>query len=51
MQFNQDIQSAYLITYQTKAAERIFEAEEIINTVTAGKESKQGKQKELTSKS
>lgn len=44
MQFNQDIQSAYLITYQTKATERIFEAEEIINTVTAGKESKQGKQ-------
>lgn len=45
LQFNQDIQSAYLITYQTKAAERIFEAEEIINTVTAGKESKQGKQR------
>lgn len=44
LQFNQDIQSAYLITYQTKATERIFEAEEIINTVTAGKESKQGKQ-------
>lgn len=45
LQFNQDIQSAYLITYQTKATERIFEAEEIINTVTAGKESKQGKQR------
>lgn len=45
MQFNQDIQSAYLITYQTKATERVFEAEEIINTVTAGKESKQGKQR------
>ncbi|MEK5296329.1 SpaA isopeptide-forming pilin-related protein [Bacillus sp. FSL R5-0659] len=45
LQFNQDIQSAYLITYQTKATERVFEAEEIINTVTAGKESKQGKQR------
>ncbi|KPN12685.1 adhesin [Bacillus australimaris] len=45
LQFNQDIQSAYLITYQTKATERIFEAEEIINTVTAGKESKQAKQR------
>lgn len=45
LQFNQDIQSAYLINYQTKATERIFESEEIINTVTAGKESKQGKQR------
>ncbi|QAR53403.1 adhesin [Bacillus aerophilus] len=45
LQFNQDIQSAYLITYQTKATERIFEAEDIINTVTAGKESEQGKQR------
>ncbi|WP_394722462.1 SpaA isopeptide-forming pilin-related protein [Bacillus safensis] len=45
LQFNQDIQSAYLITYQTKATERVFEAEEIINTVTAGKESKQVKQR------
>ncbi|WP_433917158.1 SpaA isopeptide-forming pilin-related protein [Bacillus altitudinis] len=45
LQFNQEIQSAYLITYQTKATDRIFEAEEIINTVTAGKESKQAKQR------
>lgn len=45
LQFNQEIQSAYLITYQTKATERIFEAEDIINTVTAGKESEQGKQR------
>ena len=45
LQFNQEIQSAYLITYQTKATDRIFEAEEIINTVTAGKESEQGKQR------
>lgn len=45
LQFNQDIHSAYLITYQTKATERIFEAEDIINTVTAGKESEQGKQR------
>ncbi|MBG9911584.1 adhesin [Bacillus xiamenensis] len=45
LQFNHDIQSAYLITYKTKATERIFEAEQIVNTVTAGDESKQANQR------
>lgn len=44
-QFNHDIQSAYLITYQTKATERIFEAEQIVNTVTTGDQSKQANQR------
>ncbi|MGE6631753.1 SpaA isopeptide-forming pilin-related protein [Bacillus sp. NPDC077027] len=45
LQFNHDIQSAYLITYQTKATERIFDAENIVNTVTTGKETKQANQR------
>jgi LPXTG-motif cell wall-anchored protein len=36
LQFNQDINEAYKITYQTKAKDRIFDSEKITNEVEAG---------------
>ncbi len=44
LQFNEDISSAYKIVYKTKASERVFDGEEIINTVNSGEHTDEGKQ-------
>ena len=44
LRFNQDIKSAYKIVYQTKAKDRIFNSEDITNTVTTGIHTSTGKQ-------
>lgn len=36
LQFKQDIDAAYKITYQTKAIDRVYENENIVNEVTTG---------------
>ncbi|GGA20614.1 SpaA isopeptide-forming pilin-related protein [Psychrobacillus lasiicapitis] len=43
-QFNQGIQSAYKITYKTKATNRVFETEEIVNIVSSDDKQSTGKQ-------